>query len=166
MIESNDRTGRAKLPFEEKRHQIVSFLESTENAIMALATSSEDRVLVRMILVVGDGLNVYFFTWRGSRKCSQILANPRVALCRDRVQIEGIAEILGGLFDPVNVPIRRLFDERFPETVERWRDRPRMVLARITPTSVVLAGEPGDQPHLQFIDLENGTAYGEPWANR
>ena len=109
---------------------------------------------------------VYFFTWRGSRKCSQILANPRVALCRDRVQIEGIAEILGGLFDPVNVPIRRLFDERFPETVERWRDRPGMVLARITPKSVVLAGEPGDQPHLQFIDLENGTAYAEPWANR
>jgi len=157
---------RKTLPFEEKRHEIVSFLESTENAIMALATSTADRVLVRMILVTCDGLDVYFFTWGGSRKCKQIRANPRVALCKDRVQIEGAAEILGGLFDPVNASIRGLFEERFPEAVETWRDRPGMVLVKITPTSVVIAGKPGEEPHLQFVDLENGLAYAEPWADR
>ncbi len=157
---------RKTLPFEAKKQEIVDFLKSTENAIMALATSQGDRVLARMILVTCDGLDVYFFTWGGSRKCEQIRANPRVGLCRDRVQIEGTAKILGGLFDPANASARGLFEERFPEAVETWRDRPGMVLVKITPTSVVLAGEPGEEPHLQFVDLENGTAYAEPWADR
>ena len=156
---------REPLSFEEKRQEIVDFLASTENAIMALATSADRRVLARMVLVTCEGLDVYFFTWGGSRKCEQIRANPRVALCKDRTQIEGTAEILGGLFDPENASIRGLFEERFPETVERWRDRPEMVMVKITPTSVVLAGEPGDEPHLQFVDLESGVAYAESWAD-
>jgi general stress protein 26 len=157
---------RKPLSFEEKRQEIVGFLADTKNAIMALATSADGRVLARMVLVTCESLDVYFFTWGGSRKCEQIRANPRVALCRDRVQIEGVAEILGGLFDPENASIRGLFEERFPEAVERWRDRPGMVLVRITPTSVVLAGEPGEEPHLQFVDLENERATAEPWADR
>lgn len=166
MIEANERTDRAELPFDEKKREIVTFLADRENAIMALATSAAGRVLVRMILVTCDGLDVYFFTWGGSRKCEQIRANPRVALCRDRVQIEGTAEILGGLFDPANASIRELFDKRFPETVERWRNRPGMVLVKITPTVVVLAAEPGEEPHLVFVDLENEAATAEPWADR
>jgi len=157
---------RRELPFEAKRQQIVDFLADRENAIMALATGADDRILARMILVTCEDLDIYFFTWEGSRKCEQIRANPRVALCKDRVQIEGTAQILGGLFDPAHAAIRRLFDERFPETVERWRDKPGMVLVRIAPTSVVLGGEPGEDPHLVFVDLENRTAYAEPWADR
>ena len=162
----SSNAGRTTLPFEAKKQEIVDFLADRENAIMALATSEAGRVLVRMVLVTCDDLNVYFFTWRGSRKCSQILANPRVALCKDRVQIEGTAKILGGLFDLENVPIRKLFDERFPETVERWVDRPGMVLVRIAPTSVVLAGDLSEEPHLVFVDLRSETAYAEPWADR
>jgi general stress protein 26 len=157
---------REPLSFEEKRQEIVNFFASTENAIMALATSADGRVLARMVLVTCEGLDVYFFTWGGSRKCEQIRANPRVALCKDRVQIEGTAEILGGLFDPENASIRGLFEERFPETVERWRDRPAMVLVKITPTLVVLGGTPDAEPHLQFVDLVHKRAYAEPWADR
>ncbi|GAG23031.1 unnamed protein product, partial [marine sediment metagenome] len=113
--DTDHKRNRRDLLFEEKEQEIVSFLGSTENAIMALATSAADRVLVRMILVTCEGLNIYFFTWGGSRKCEQIRANPRVALCKDRVQIEGTAEILGDLFDPSNAAIRGLFEERFPE---------------------------------------------------
>jgi len=166
MFDGRERVDRTELPFEEKRDEIVEFLGAPENAIMALATSQGDRVLVRMILVVGDGLDVFFFTWRGSRKCEQISANPRVALCKDRVQIEGVAKILGGLFDPANASIRELFEERFPQAIESWRDRPGMVLVRITPTSVVIAGKPDEEPKLEFVDLEQGRAYVEPWANR
>jgi general stress protein 26 len=156
---------REPLSFEEKRQEIVDFLASKENAIMALATSADGRVLARMVLVTCEGLDVYFFTWGGSRKCEQIRANPRVALCKDRVQIEGAAEILGGLFDPENASIRGLFEERFPEAVERWRDRPAMVLVKIAPTSVVLGGTPDAEPHLQFVDLVHKRAYAEPWAD-
>jgi len=40
-----------------------------------------------------------------------------------------------------------------------------MVLVKITPTSVVLGGKPGDEPHLQFVHLESGVAYAESWAD-
>jgi general stress protein 26 len=165
MQNVNGHAKRQELPFESRRREIVSFLASPDNAIMTLATSAGDRVLARLILVTCEDLDVYFFTWGGSRKCEQIRDNPRVALCKDRVQIEGTAEILGGLFDPANVSIRGLFEERFPETVETWRDRPGMVLVKITPISAVLAGEPGEEPHLQFVDLKREIAYVEPWAD-
>jgi general stress protein 26 len=61
---------------------------------MVLATSHNDRVLARNVLVASDGLDLYFFTWKHSRKCMQIQKNPKVALCKDKVQIEGVAEIL------------------------------------------------------------------------
>ena len=96
---------REPLSFEEKRQEIVDFFASTESAIMALATSADGRVLARMVLITCEGLGVCLFAWGGPRKCEQIRANPRVALCKDRVQIEGTAEILGSLFDPENASI-------------------------------------------------------------
>jgi len=162
----NDAEERRELDFDAKRREIVSYLASPDNAIMALATSASDRVLARMVLVVCEGLDVYFFTWGGSRKCEQIRANSHVALCKDRVQVEGTAEILGGLFDPTHAAVLRLFEERFPQAVDNWRDRPGMVLTKITPTRVVLAGAPSEEPNLEFVDLENGIAYAEPWADR
>ena len=137
-----------------------------DDAIMALATSAGDRALVRMILVAADGLDVYFFTWGGSRKCEQIRANPHVALCKERVQIEGTAEILGGLFDPATATVRRSFEERCTKTVERWRNRPGMVLVKVAPRSVVLGGDPDEEPRLRFVDPENGAAYAKPWGDR
>jgi len=41
-----------------------------------------------------------------------------------------------------------------------------MVLVKITPTSVVLAGEPGEELNLVVVDLVNQTAWIEPWADR
>jgi hypothetical protein len=133
---------------------------------MSLATCADGRVLARTVLVVCDELDVYFFTWDGSRKCEQIRANPRVALCKDRVQIEGKAEILGGLFDPANAEILGLFKGSCPQAIDTWRGRPGMVLVKVKPTHVVLGGEAGEEPHLQFVDLEKGVAYAELWADR
>ena len=153
-----------KLDFGEKRRELIRFLESTDNAIMALATSQEDRVLARTILVVCSGLEIYFFTWEHSRKCDQIRANPRVALCRDRYQIEGVAEILGGLFDEKNKAILEMFMSKFPKAIENWKDNPGMILVRIKPTEAVIAGEPDEEPQLKFLDLEKEVAHAEKWA--
>lgn len=131
---------------------------------MAPATSQGDRVLVRTVLVTRDGLDVWFFTWGGSRKCEQIRAHPHAALCKDRVRIEGTAEILGGPIDPVNATVRGLFEERFPETVENRRDRPGMVLVKIALTLIDGGRGPGEEPRLEFVNLQNRIAYAEPWA--
>jgi general stress protein 26 len=156
---------RWDLDFGEKRHELVRFLESRDNAIMALATSQADRVMVRSILVGCRDLDIYFFTWGHSRKCEQIRANPRVALCRDSIQIEGTAEILGDLFDDRNRDGLELLQQKFPDAIDYWRDRPGMVLVKVSPTAAVIAGGSGEEPNLKFLDLERKVAYAERWAH-
>ena len=63
---------REELDFEEKKKEVIRFLESKENETMVLATSYKERVLARNVLVASKGLDLYFFTWKHSRKCMQI----------------------------------------------------------------------------------------------
>jgi general stress protein 26 len=155
---------RKSLCFEEKRQEFIRFIESKENAVMVLATSHNDRVLARNVLIANHDLDLYFFTWGHSRKCSQIRANPRVALCRDSVQIEGVAEILGGLTAENTKEHTDAMRKKFPEAIARWEQRPGMVIVRVRPTRVVFAGST-DEPSLEFLDLENETAYTDRWAH-
>jgi general stress protein 26 len=155
---------RQSLPFEEKKKQFLRFLESEDNAIMTLATSHNGRVLARNVLIANRGLDLYFFTWGYSRKCTQIRANPRVALCKDSVQIEGVAEILGDLIAEDTKDHTDVMRKKFPEAIARWENRPGMVIVRVRPTCVVFAGST-DEPCLEFLDLESETAYTKKWAH-
>jgi general stress protein 26 len=152
------------LNFEEKKQELLGFLQSKDNAIMVLATSRNDRVLARNVLIASHGLDLYFFTWGHSRKCAQISANPRVALCRDSVQIEGVAEILGDLIAEKTKEYTDVIRKKFPEAIARWEHRPGMVVVKVRPTCVVIGGST-DEPSLEFLDLENETAYTERWAH-
>lgn len=156
---------RRDLNYGEMKDELIIFLESKENAVMSLATSQGDRVLSRTILVACSGFDIYFFTWKHSRKCGQIRENPKVALSRDRLAIEGTAEILGGLFDERNSAYTDIIRNKFPEAIENWKDRPGMILVRVTPEEAVFAGGPDEEPNLKFIDLENRSAYAERWAH-
>jgi general stress protein 26 len=154
---------RRALNFEEKKGQMVKFLQSPDNAVMVLGTSCDDRVLVRNVLTVSDGHDIYFFTWRHSRKGEQIERNHKVALCKDDVQIEGIAEILGGFDEEHTKRYTDLIRSKFPDAIERWERRPSMVIVRVKPTFAALGGS-DDPPELEFLDLVQGIAYAEPWA--
>lgn len=153
------------LDFERTKQDLIGFLESKDNALMVLASSLDGRVLARTVLIANRGLDVYFFTWNHSRKCHQIQRNPRVALCKDRVQIEGTAAILGGLYDPAYWEYAEILRGRFPEAVALWKDRPGMVIVEVRPIKVVIGGEAGEEPHLVHLDLENKTAHSERWAH-
>ena len=154
---------RRSLNFQEKKEQLVKFLQSRDNAVMVLGTSCDDRVLVRNVLTVSDGLDIYFFTWGHSRKCDQIDRNQRVALCRDDVQIEGVAEILGGFNDEHAKRYVDLMRGKFPDAIRRWEKRPSMVMVRVKPTLAALGGS-DEPPELEFLDLEHEVAYAEAWA--
>jgi len=52
-----------ELDFREKKEELIRFLESKDGETMVLATSHNDRVLARNVLVASDGLDLYFFTW-------------------------------------------------------------------------------------------------------
>lgn len=155
---------RKPLSYDEKKAEFVRFLESRENRIMVLATAYQNRVTARNVLVANRGLDLYFFTWRHSRKCVQIEKNARVALCKDTVQIEGLAEILGGLVDKSTKRYTDIMRDKFPEAVKRWEDRPGMVVVRVKPTFVVIGGSGDENIYLDFLDLENKKAYAERWA--
>jgi general stress protein 26 len=155
---------RETLNYEEKREELIRFLASPDNAIMVLATAQNDRVLARNVNVASDGLDIYFFTWKHSRKCKQIEGNPRVALCKDLVQIEGVAEIVGPLISEETKAYTDILRNKFPKTIALWKDRPGMVIVRIRPTSAVMGGST-DDPCLEFLDIENETAYTERWAH-
>ncbi|MFX0201523.1 MAG: pyridoxamine 5'-phosphate oxidase family protein [Candidatus Hodarchaeota archaeon] len=156
---------RLELDYETKKEEKIKFLESEDNAAMVLATSHNDRVIARNVLIVSSGLDIYFGTWEHSRKCMQIRENPRVALCKDDVQIEGLAEILGDLLDEKNKEYADMLRNRFPSSFEYWEDKPGMVIVRVKP-ELIVSGITiiDDQPYLEFLDLENEIAYAERWA--
>jgi hypothetical protein len=52
---------RKELSFEQKKEELIRFLGSRKNRQMALATSSDDRVQARMILIASEGSDIYFF---------------------------------------------------------------------------------------------------------
>ncbi len=137
----NKEEWRKELDYEEKKQEIIKFLELEDNRVMVLATSHNDRVTARNVGIANCGLDIYFFTWVHSHKCLQIRENPRVALCKDDVQIEGLAEILGDLVDEKNKEYAEKLRNRSPDSVERWEHQPRMVVIRVRPTLIATAGE-------------------------
>ena len=53
---------------------------------------------------------------------------------------------------------------QFPKAIAFWEGRPGMVVVRVSPTFAVMGGSI-DDPCLEFLDLENETAYTERWAH-
>jgi hypothetical protein len=153
------------LDYGEKRQELAEFLASEENAVMVLATSYDDRVFARPVSVASDGLDIYFLTWEHSRKCEQIRSNPRVALCKDRVQVEGTAELLGGLLDERNKRYTDILRGKLPGTVERWQHRPGMIIVRVKPSFAAVGGAIGDEVWLEYLDIENEEAFALQWAH-
>jgi len=154
-----------ELDFREKKEELIRFLESKDSETMVLATSHNDRVLARNVLVASDGLDLYFFTWKRSRKCMQIQKNPKVALCKDRVQIEGVTEILGELLDGKTRKYTDIMRRKFPEAIEEWERRPGMIIVRVKPTFAVTGGSSDGDVCIDYLDLKNEKAYSKKWAH-
>ena len=157
---------RKELNFEEKKQELIRFLDLNENRHMALATSANSRVQVRMVLIASAGLDIFFFSWKHSRKCKQISRNPRVALCKDTIQIEGNAEILGSLSDRKIKKFTDVMISKYPDAVKNWEKRPGMVLLRVRPTFAVTgANSRNGETWMDYLDLKKHKAYSEKWAH-
>ncbi|MBU7016966.1 MAG: pyridoxamine 5'-phosphate oxidase family protein [Theionarchaea archaeon] len=157
---------RLDLDYEEKKKDIIKYLESEGNDTMVLATSSDDIVLARTVLIFSKGLELYFFTWGNSRKCDQIRRNPNIALCKDNMMIEGVAEIVGGLSEERNREYKDFMRNKNPESIERWEKRPNMIIVRVKPLQIVYGSRIIDGcVYLEFMDLQTKRAYAEKWAH-
>ncbi len=154
---------RIMLDYREMKNKFTDFITSKENAVMVLATSCDNCVQSRTVLIMSDGTNIYLFTWKYSRKCKQIQRNPNVSLCKDNVHFEGVAEIIGGFNEEGAKRYTEIFRATFPGVIEKWEQRPNMLIIRVKPTIASIGGS-DETPRLDFIDFEKGVAFSEEWA--
>jgi len=148
---------KKELDYERKKEEKIRFLES-KHAIV-LATSLNGRVTARTVSFASDGLDIYFMSWGHHTKCVQIRGNPRVALCRDNVQMEGLAEILGNPLDEKNREYADILRSKYPRQHEMFACEPGMVIVRVVLTSVVTFVEIDDRLYLECLDLGNEIGY-------
>lgn len=145
-----------ELDYERERDRVLEFLGSKRAII--LATSLEGRVTARTVSFANDGLEIFFMSWGHHTKCVQIGGNPRVALCRDNVQIEGVAEILGSPLDERNKRYADILREKYPDDHALFAREPGMVIVRVLPTSITVFVRSDDQLCLKCLDLGDETA--------
>lgn len=79
--------------------------------IMALASCVDDYPMVRNVSCIFYNDKIYFKTDRNFRKTKQLFQNPRVAMCFNGVQVEGIAENKGLVVEEEG----RVFEKKYKE---------------------------------------------------
>jgi uncharacterized pyridoxamine 5'-phosphate oxidase family protein len=136
------------------------FLES-KRAIV-LATYADGRVTARTVSFVTKDLKIYFMSWDHNVKCRQIRSNPRVALCRDNVQIEGEAKILGSPVDQADQEVAGLLRTKYPEDYAVYSGQPGMTVVEVVPRLIRLFRKEGDRFLLEELDVTSETARVRP----
>jgi len=100
------------------KNEIVQALE--REMTLTLATSAENKVSIRPMSHINDGLDVYFQTGADSLKMQQIKANQNVALCVGTYQIEGTARELGHPLDSGNAFFADAYKLKHPGSFESY----------------------------------------------
>ena len=155
------------LNFDEIKEKLLRILENKDNAIMVMATSADNVVMARTILTINVGLDIYFFTWKYSRKCKQIKKNSHVSLCKDKIEIEGEAKILGSMTAKNNEKILEFIKNKYPDAVKRWEAKPGMIIIRIKPAFACVDGYfINNDAYVEYLDLNKKQAYRLKWASR
>ena len=127
---------RQEIDFNTLEKKIIEFLKNKRAIVVA--TSENDRVTARTVSFVNNGLQIFFWSYENHTKCHQIRANPKIALCRDNLQVEGIAELKGSILNKKNKRYLSKFKQKFPKDFNRYVNEPKMILIDINPTLFVL----------------------------
>ena len=175
-----------ELSYRDLKEEIIKEIQKYQFGF--LATSDEGFVTVREIRCVPNGVTVYCFTNRNSKKCTQITANPNVALAYGNhrvpnrgLQIEGVASLKGHPLDEDNAMFLKAYKETQPAAYERsmqrhfLRTRPDLGVIEIIPRRIMLMvqGETVAGTHWDVLDTVKKEAnrvmaagYGEALATR
>ncbi|HHV10661.1 MAG TPA: pyridoxamine 5'-phosphate oxidase family protein [Clostridiales bacterium] len=133
------------------------FQKLGESQIMCLATSSEDRVTARSMSVIVMGQKFYFQTDRQFLKYNQIVRNPRVALCFNNIQIEGICKEQGHPLSAENSSFSNKYNEYFKGSFDKYSHMDNEVVLEVQPKLISLWGYENGEPYQEFFDFENDT---------
>lgn len=122
---------------------------------MVLSTSENDRVTSRMMSIVRLDDLFYFQTDRSFRKYSQLLQNPRAALCIENIQIEGICKEIGHPME--NAEFCRLYQECYRSSYQMYTALEEERLFVLTPTYLERWIYKEGVPFLETFDIEKKT---------
>ena len=121
----SDGIGACELAAED----IIATLE--KETTLTLATCADNRVTIRPMSHVNEGLTVYFQTGAHYLKTRQIKINPNVAMRVGTYEIEGVAEIIGHPLDKANRFFMEKYQTKHPNYAERWSVLPDQVLVKV-----------------------------------
>lgn len=143
---------QVEISYEELEQEFIEALadlgsEDLGSERGVVATSKDDHVTARRMRLMLDGLNIYGWTDRNSRKVEQIKANPKVAVVIEYMQIDGVASVKG---HPTEEPeflelLRKKLPHRYDNLVKRWRTISDRAVIEITPKRIAL---------IKFADAE------------
>jgi|GEM_PF-124060 len=102
-----------------------------ENKTIILSTCADNRVTIRPMSHVNEGLTVYFQTGENYLKTLQIKANPNVAFCIGTYEVEGTATIIGHPLDEANAFFIQKLKEKHNNAFERWSSVPNQVVIKV-----------------------------------
>jgi general stress protein 26 len=147
VIKENER----ELPYEVLEQELIEVLD--KNKFWVLATSVDDRVTARTIVIANDGLKIYFQSEMVLDKCRQIAKNPQVALCMNHVQIEGSAEFKGHVSSQENQAIRENYckHKEANKAYERWCYLDQQAFIEVQPTVITVWKLIDSKPCRDFL---------------
>lgn len=120
---------------------------------MVLATCAEERTTARTMSCILHENKIYVQTDKCFLKYQQIIINPKVALCSDNIQIEGVACDVGHPLDKDNEHFAILYKEHFRSAYDKYTAIPNERLIKISPTFITLWEYDDGKPYKLFFDL-------------
>jgi len=109
--------------------EVEDALEKEQTLIFA--TCADNRVTIRPMSHVNDGITVYFQTGENYLKTRQIKANPNVALYVGTYEIEGKATVIGHPLDEANQFFIEKLKTKHENAFEHWSSLPSQVVVKV-----------------------------------
>ncbi|MFY9174217.1 MAG: pyridoxamine 5'-phosphate oxidase family protein [Peptococcia bacterium] len=138
-----------ELNYQEMERELIDLLN--QHNLWVLATSSNDKVTARTMSIVNIGLRILMQTGNNSEKYEQIMQNPQVALCRDNIQIEGVARIIGHPLEERNADFIKLYKAKHDIAYELYSHLEDEVVIEILPSKITLWKYIASKPCRDFI---------------
>lgn len=132
--------------------------------IMALATSVDDYPMVRNVSCLFYHDKIYFKTDKNFRKTRQLYENPRVAMCWNGVQVEGIAAIKGLVIEEEGRIFEQLYKKFLWQSYNAYSHEDTEILVEVTPKFVEIWDEAENRNAFQlFLDFDTEQVEYKPY---
>ena len=119
--------------------------------IMALASCADDYPMVRNVSCIFYNDKIYFKTDRNFSKTKQLFQNPRVAMCFNGVQVEGIAENKGLVVEEEGRVFEKKYKEYLWQSYNAYSHEDSEILIEVTPKFVEIWDEDEARNAFQIL---------------